>query len=214
MFWQVRPPTEGSPRECHSSVKQSLCEWREKEVVDAGSSGRQPADGHTPGVASEQRNVLLDPVEGLHLVVEAVVARRYRVLCGEEPECIEPVLDSDQSNLFLQEVLGGQMFAATKHKGSTMYVENDREEGGRIESLGVNIQVEAVFGTNNLNVNNVEQNWVRFPSTNLGGVRVWRLKTKLLIIQGIPNALPGFHRARCSKPHLSNWRGSKWHSSE
>ena len=56
-----------------------------------------------------------------------------------------------------------------------MYVENDREEGGRIESLGVNIQVEAVFGTNNLNVNNVEQNWVRLPSTNLGGVRVWRL---------------------------------------
>lgn len=46
---------------------------RDDEEVDAGGSGAVTGQGDVPGVAAEEDDVLLDPVERRYLVHQAVV---------------------------------------------------------------------------------------------------------------------------------------------
>ena len=84
--------------------------------------------------------------------MEAEVAGGLLALQGEEAQGPQPVVDSHQDNLPVQEDLRSieDGLTGTNYKGSTVEEDNDREEGGRVSAragavLGVNIQVETIL---------------------------------------------------------------------
>merc|ERR1719187_2871657 len=106
-------------------MKETLCERWEKEVVNTGSTCRQSHDGDSARVSTKVEDVVLDPVQCCHLVMETIVPRGGLILGGEEPEGVQSVLDGDQDHILLKHVLRAKVIAATKYEGTSMYVEDD-----------------------------------------------------------------------------------------
>ena len=103
-------------------------------------------------VSTKLGDVVPHPGESKELVVEAEVTRSLVTLQGEEAQGSQPVVDSHQDDLPVQEDLRPieDGLTGTNYKGSTVEENNDREEGGGISAragavLGVNIQVETIL---------------------------------------------------------------------
>jgi hypothetical protein len=96
-----------------AAVKQPLGQRRYHEQGDAPAAGGFAEDGHAARVPAEGGDVFLDPLQGLDLVHEAVVARGLALRLPGEPgvgkgaEEVEAVIDGDQDHAPLDQLFAG-----------------------------------------------------------------------------------------------------------
>jgi len=68
--------------------------------MDTSPTCRHSGDGHRTGVAAERGDVALDPLEGRHLILEAVVSWQYVVTGACESQRPQPVIDRYVHEIF------------------------------------------------------------------------------------------------------------------
>ena len=87
-------------------MEESLRQGRHGHQSDRGRSRVLAEYRHLVRVAAELADVCLDPVEDHHLVPQSLVAGGGLVVCGEEAEGAEPVVEGDEDDVLLQQVAG------------------------------------------------------------------------------------------------------------
>ena len=195
-------PRSGGRSTLHNRLTEQVATERRQEVHgDASGAGRLAEQGDVVGVAAEESDVGVDPLEGRYLIEHAHVARRARLVEVEKSERRDPVLERDVDDvLFGDEDLWVVNFQG--RRSSNESATKDPDHDGRV--LGArardrHAEVQTVLAPLRVGV----------PHGRPGKVAeevVHRLPARIWHVSRVPDVIPRVHRSRVAEAQLAHRR--------